>query len=1039
MDRGRTIADASRLGVACRLAIAVLVFTVVRPALADDALEDYKLAVGFYNKEQWKLAAESFQSFLKNHGQHAKAENARYYYGLALVKLDDFKPAREVLRNFVRDYPKSRDVLGAAYWIGHASYFLDDFAAAETELARFVATAPQDPLAEWALPYLADSELRLKKPDAALRHFQQALDAFPKGDMADDARFGLARCYELLKKTPEAIRTYQEIVASRSSARAAEAQLSLGGLQYEAGDYAAAAAAFQTVEQRFPESPQLPQAQLNLGFSLYQMHDYQKAAAQFDKLARSEKYAAEAALWKGLSLKSLGDFPKAIAALQPAYDKFREQAIGEKLLFQWALCEDRRGERDRARALFVEVADRWPKGSLADESLHSACLAAVETGKLPEAEALLARFDRDYPGNRLRLRQEVLKGRLLAAKSDFAGAAKIYQAVIAATEIEGTRQQARFYLGYSLQNLKQHAQVLESTEPLAVKVATDKSLADYAGVYVLRAVSQLELAKAAAKAKGGEESPEAGALCAAAVESVRQYRTAAPTGPLAARAFSIAAVAEALDRKKNDALSSLAALRKAHPQSTELGEALVELGEIALSRQDYDLAERLFGELAAWPKESRFHSQALADLGWSQHKLKKYTDAAASFSRVLAEHPDDRLVPEAAFQRGVSLEDAGKIPEAQAAFAQAWKLPGNSQEVFLAGWRSARLLARLKRTAEADAAFDELFKRFPKSADGDKVLSEWAGIEYDADNSARGDEILRRLVADYPASNLVEDAKFSLAESDFLAGNLDKARGQFTALATSPGVGVAVQQKALYQLMRLENEVRQWAALRKICDDLLNRFPEGAYRHEAELRRAEADFNLAEFKAARERLLVLKALKDDPSLKKAPWFPRVWVMLAETEWRMQEYDAVAATVAEYRAWDPQSPLLYQADEVAGRGLKSQAKWAEARAAFARALKAPQGKLSETAAKSQFLLADTYYWEKNYATAIREYLKVDILYKYPDLQAAALYQAGVCQEELQQWKDAAKTYDDVLQRFPDFDHAGLARERRDAVRKKLSAG
>jgi TolA-binding protein len=1039
MDRGRTIAVGCRLGVVFRLALAVLVFVAVQPALADDPLEDYKLAVGFYNKEQWKLAAESFRSFLKNHGQHAKAENARYYYGLTLVKLDEFKQARDVLRNFVRDYPKSRDAVAAAYWIGHASYFLDDFAAAEAELTRFVAAAPQDPLAEWALPYLADSELRLKKPDAAVRHFQQALDAYPKGDMADDARFGLARCYELLKKTPEAIRAYQEIAGSRSSARAAEAQLSLGGLQYEAGDYAAAAAAFGAVEQRFPESPQLPQAQLNLGFSLYQLHDYQKAAAQFDKLARNEKYAAEAALWKGLSLKSLGDFPQAIAALQPAYDKFRDQPIGEKLLFQWAQCEDRRGERDQSRRLFVEVADRWPKGSLADESLHSACLAAVETGKLPEAEALLARFERDYPGNRLRLRQEVLKGRLLAAKSDFSGAVKIYQAVIAATEIEGTRQQARFYLGYALQNLKQHAQVLEETEPLAARVAIDKALADYAGVYVLRGVSQLELAKAAAKAKGGEASPEAAALCAAAVASVRQYRAAAPNGALSERALAIATVAEALDRKKNDALSSLAALRKAKPQSTELGEALVELGEIALSRQDYDLAERMFGELSGWPKESRFHSQALADLGWSQHKQKKYAEAAASFARVLAEHPEDRLVPEAAFQRGVSLEDAGKIPEAQAAFAQAWKLPGNSQEVFLAGWRSARLLARLKKSAEADAAFDELLKRFPKSADGDKVLSEWAGVEYDAENPARGDELLRRLVAEYPTSNLADDAQFSLAESDFLASNLDKARAQFSVLSTSPAADAAVQQKALYQLMRLETEARQWAALRKICDDLVNRFPEGAYRHEAELRRAEADFNLAEFKSAHERLLALKALKDDPSCKKAPWFPRVWVLLAETEWRMQQYDAVAATVAEYRAWDPQSPLLYQADEVAGRGLKSQAKWAEARAAFERALKAPQGKLSETAAKSQFLLADTYYWEKNYQAAIREYFKVDILYKFPDLKAAALYQAGVCQEELQQWKEAAKTYDDVLKRFPNFDHAGLAKDRRDAVRKKLSAG
>src|SRR5262249_13954311 len=157
-----------------------------------------------------------------------------------------------------------------------------------------------------------------------------------------------------------------------------------------------------------------------------------------------------------------------------------------------------------------------------------------------------------------------------------------------------------------------------------------------------------------------------------------------------------------------------------------------EVGTIAFSKGDYDFAERLFAELAARPDDSRYHSQALADLGWSLHKQKKHVEAAASFARVLAEHPDDALVPEAAFMGGKALEDAGKIPDAQAAFAEAAKRPRNAEETYLAGLQSARLLARLKKTAEADAAFEELLRRFPKRPDGDKALDEWAGVHYDA-------------------------------------------------------------------------------------------------------------------------------------------------------------------------------------------------------------------------------------------------------------------------------------------------------------------
>jgi TolA-binding protein len=1024
----------------------ILSLLLVSPALcADDPLDDYRLAVGFYNKEQWKLAAESFQGFLKDHGQHAKAENARYYYGLTLLKLDDFKQAREILRQFVKDFPKGRDTTAARYWIGHASYFLDDFAGAETDLGAFVEVAGQDPLMEWALPYLADTELRLKKPEAARTHFQQALDAFPKGDMAEDSRFGLARSYELLKKTPEAIKAYQVVAANREGSRAAEAQLSLGDLHFDAGDFSAAAADFADFEQRFPESPQLVQAQLNRGFALYQLRDYQQASRQFDKAATVDKHAAEALLWKGLCLKSLGDFAQAISVLQPAYEKYRDQPLAEKLLFQWAVCAERRGARDAARALFVEVADRWPKGILADESLHAASLAAVDAGKLPEAEVLFARFDRDFPGNRLRLRQEILKGRVLAAKGDFAGAGKQFHSVVAASEIESTRQQARYFLADALQKQSQHAQVLEVTEPLAAQVQADQALADFAGVFVLRAVSQLALAKAVpARAKPSDDVPEKTARCLESLESVRKYRELAPGGPLSAQAQAVAAVAGFLAHKSEAAAAALESLRKNHPRSPELEQALFDSGTIAFSWDDFKTAEVLFTELAAWPQDSRRHAGALADLGWSVYKQQKYAEAVTVFGRLLKEHADDReLVPEAAFMVGKSLQDLGKIPEAQAAFADAWKRPGTAHEVYLAGLQSARLLARLKKTAESDAAYEDLIKRFPGRSDGDKVLNEWAAVDYDAENYSRADEIFRRLISEYPASDLADNAQLSLAESDLVAGKLDQARNQFTALVKNPASDDGVQQRSLYQMIRIDLETRRWDDLRKDCDLGLQRFPEGTYRYETELRRAEADFNLAsnpaDFKAARDRLLELKSLKENAGLKAAAWFPQVWVMLAETEWRLKDYDAVAATVAEFRNWNPQSPLLYQADEVLGRSFKSQAMWVEAREAFERVVKDPHGKLTESAAKSQFMIADTYFWEKNFPEALKEFMKVDILYKFPELQAAALYQAGACQEELQRWKDAARTYDEMLKKFPESEHAAKARDRLGFVRKRLAAG
>jgi TolA-binding protein len=1053
--------SAIRMTVRARCLLAALVLAhfvgLLQSVRADDALDAYRVAVGFYNKDEWKLAADNFRAFLKNHGQHPKAENARFYYGLTLVKLEDFKQARDVLRGFVKDYPKSRELTTAGYWIGHSSYFLDDFAEAEKELTRFITAAPEDALREWALPYLADSELRLKKTEAAAQHFQQALDAFPQGEMAEDARFGLARSYESLKQLPKAIEAYQKVAANRAGSRAADAQMSLGDLQFDAGNFTAAVAAFEAFEQANPNSPQLGQAQFNRGSALYQLRNYAGAAAAFDKASQSKKYAVEALLWKGLALKAVPDLANASAVFQAAYEKYRDQPLAEKLLFQWAQCEDRRGSRNRARELYVDVVNRWPKGALANDSLYSATVAAIDLGQIVDADSLVARFDKEYPSSPLRLRFEILKGRLrmLRPERDFAGAAKMFQAVIAGSEKEGTKQQACFYLGYALQNQGQHSQVLEATEPLATQVAVDKSLVELAGVFVVRGESQRALARAAAAAaKPGEQAPaEVNMFAAAAVASVQKYFEIAPNGPLLAQALAVAAMSEALARHKEPALQHLEVLRKQFSETPEFERTLVELARLAFAREDYELAERLYGELAGRPK-SALHAEALADLGWSLHRQKKYLPAAQAFGRLLNEHPKDKLVPEAAFQRGIALNDAGKLPDAQTAFAAAAKLPGDAKEIFLAGWQSARLLLRLNKTAEADAAFDALVKRFPKAADGDKVLNEWAVLHYDAASYPRGDDILRRLLTDYPNSPLAGNARLSLAESDLIAGKTDQAKNQFIALASAsvtvdPNAAQTpdqkkaaeqsqlLQQRALYQLIQIEWEANRWDGVRKFCNESSQRFPTGTYAAENELSWAEADFRLGDFKASQERLLKLKERKDDPVIKGSKWFPQVWVMLAEIAWQLKNPDLVASTVAEFRAWDPKSRLLCQADEVLGRSLKSQAKYPEAREALLRVLSDPHAKDTETAAKSQFLIADTYYWQDNFATAYENFLKVEFLYKYPDLQAAALYQAGVCQEKLENWKKAARSYDEMLQKYPNSEHVSKARERLEVVRKLAS--
>ncbi|MBI5758137.1 MAG: tetratricopeptide repeat protein, partial [Planctomycetales bacterium] len=681
---------------------------VSRLDAADDPLDDYKLGVGHYNKERWTLAADAFREFLKKSPTHPKAESAKFSLGLALVNLQDFKSARDVFRDVVKSHPQHKELNQALYRIGEASYLLDDYPAAETELAEFLRKAPTDPLAERALPYLGDSALRLNKPEVAAKHFQAALEKFPQGALTEEAKFGLARSYEALKKPQDALPLYQQLAANPKGSRAAEAQLNLGSAQFDLGNFAAAADSYLKLIQQHPTSPFVPSAHLNLGFSRYQLRQYREAVLQFDLAGKTAKHAPDAVFWTGLSLKKLGDYPAAIALLKPAAEKYKDSPIAERILYQWADSEQLQGNFDAARSLFLDVVTRWPQGSLADESLHAASLAALNGGKVPDAEGLAARFDKEFAGSKLRLRNEVLKGRIQLAKNDAASAAKHFEKVVAESEIESTKQQARYYLAGAAQRLGQHARVIEVSEPLVAEVAKNPNGGEFASIHVLRGASALSLGKAAAKAKQVEPAKQ---FLATASAETKKYLTLAVPGELIDQALAVQALAEAHAGNKPAALAALQQLKQSRPDSPELEKTTYELAEVAFSNEDYEWSAMLFTDLVASKPESKYQPLGLSGLGWSQYKRKKFPDAAASFGRLVTEHPTHELAAEAGFQHGKSLQDAGQAVEATATYRAAFDRFGNSEFAQLAGLEAARLNAKQMKLQDADAIYDQLVKR----------------------------------------------------------------------------------------------------------------------------------------------------------------------------------------------------------------------------------------------------------------------------------------------------------------------------------------
>lgn len=109
---------------------------------------------------------------------------------------------------------------------------------------------------------------------------------------------------------------------------------------------------------------------------------------------------------------------------------------------------------------------------------------------------------------------------------------------------------------------------------------------------------------------------------------------------------------------------------------------------------------------------------------------------------------------------------------------------------------------------------------------------------------------------------------------------------------------------------------------------------------------------------------------------------------------------------------------------------------EARSAFQAVLDARPG--GELAAQAQLMRGETFFHEDRLHEALREFLRVNILYQAPRWQAAALLEAGKVYERLDQWADAAETYERLVSRFPKDRDAATVRDRREAATRRASA-
>lgn len=989
-----------------------------QPLMADKATDDFNLGLGFYRAKRWEQAAETLGQFVAEFPAHPRHNVARLYYARALSVLEKYELARTEFAAFIKAEPGAKDIADARYRLGECSYFLKDYSSSITQLKEFLDRHPEHNLVDWARLLLGDSYVAVKEFEQAVEILTPISTPQSNASILADARFSLGKAYEGLNRASDAIRQYQAVAADKNSAPASRALNRVASIQYAANQYKEAAASFESLTSTFPQSSLVPSAVLGAGMSWYRAGEYEKALEWLRRVPQESPRRAQAVLISALSLKELGRVDESRQVFSEALKAAGDSSFAADVLFQQAQLERTSGNKETAAQMFEDISDRWPQFGRLVDCLFNASELRLELTQREHAERLWARLKADHSEAAARPREQILLGRLLLARNDVEKSIPVLESAVAASKEPNDRVTAvgRYYLCRAYYEGKHYEKVVEQTL-LMSDLFKNEAFSEIRGALSLAAMSSLLLQDYERALTFADE------FLPMATE-VRQK-----SDVMAARAVALSHL-----KRYADAGKELKILIETYPDQAQTWTAVLQAAETALEQNSPDDATLFFTMASGYEKDPAVKEAGVTGVAWSQFKASRFADAEKSFAKIAEDYPSSEDIAENLFMQARSAEEQGDLERTAGAYTTVFSKLTKDQPpaaagdeampplmyAFDAGRQAARSLQKLKKIDDADSLWEKIAGQFPNAKELDRVLEEWAWMNATAERFDRSDAIHRQMMERFPDSPFAGQARLSLAESLLEAGKLDESLKEMEAIVADARYGAAEKERALFHIIEIQAASRKWMPLVASSEQFLANYAASPLAPQVRLFSGNA---YVELQKPDQATKILTALRNEIVAEKIPvqdWTDRVWVVLAEAAMASKNYEQIDVLETELKQRSEKSPFAFQMMDVQGRRWKQQAppNFEKAREYFRAVTSNNDGQGTETAARCQFLLAETLVLEMNLEDAVKEYFKVYLNYSYDELRAQALFQAATCEAKLEKTDAAVRDYKELIATFPE---------------------
>jgi TolA-binding protein len=668
-------------------------------------------------------------------------------------------------------------------------------------------------------------------------------------------------------------------VVAQEQTPAATRQYAVAGNLQNKKSYELAAEAWQEFIDRFKTDPRVGEAHYNLGVCLYfagkldsALSTFQKVTQQYPKLERLQ----DAYLYLGATQYGLAQGGKremcdeAVRTFDALVDKFPQGAFVPDALYYKGECLYMRDKRAEAIRAYRRLLDDHPKHALAAEATYALGVCQEELGQHQEAAKTYDAFLKAFGEHELAAEVSLRRGEALLALGQHEEAARQFAAAAAAEGFEladhaairaaDCLAQAKRYVEAAARYEAAIAKFPESERAGRAAVAAGKC--HYlAGKYDEARKSLLKILSA-----GGEAAYDAAhwvALSwlkdkqpAKALEAVEKVlaKALADKSPAAAQLMMDRADAVfEIPERSEESIELYARLAEKYPDDPLAPQAAYMAGFAALKHGETATALKHAGAFLAAHTDHELTPDVTHIKAESLLLLKRFPEAEAQYAQLLERYPDHADAVLWRVRRGLALHLQKKYREAIDALEPAVREIRRPDLLAEARYLIGSSRLELDEHREAVAQLEASIEAQPTWRQADETLLALARAYRQLNDLEKAEASVRKLIAEFPKSELVAQAHYRLGEYCYLSGDFREAAAAYRKVTEGWPESPLVPY-ALHELGCAEMDLDDHAAAERALTTLLEQYPEHEMATTARLSRGMARHRLGKYAPAVEDL-----------------------------------------------------------------------------------------------------------------------------------------------------------------------------------------